>query len=54
MSFQEQAAQCKANMKKEFEFALANFEERRKINYETILLFGIEDLFLLLHSEQNI
>jgi hypothetical protein len=54
LSFQEQAAQCKAKMKKEFDLALANFEERRKINYEPILLFGIEDLVLLLRSEQNI
>ena len=53
LSFQEQAAQCKAKMKKEFELALANFEERRKINYEPILLFGIEDLVLLLRSEQS-
>jgi hypothetical protein len=54
LSFQEQAAQCKAKMKKEFELALANFEDKRKINYEPVLLFGIEDLVLLLHSEQNI
>jgi hypothetical protein len=54
LSFQEQAAQCKTKMKKEFELALANFEERRKINYKPILLFGIEDLVLLLRSEQNI
>ncbi|MDR2351177.1 MAG: CpXC domain-containing protein [Endomicrobium sp.] len=54
LSFQEQAAQCKAKMKKEFELALANFDERQKINYEPILLFGIEDLVLLLRSEQNI
>jgi hypothetical protein len=54
LSFQEQAAQCKAKMKKEFELALVNFEDRGKINYEPILLFGIEDLVLLLHSEQNI
>ncbi|MDR1122415.1 MAG: CpXC domain-containing protein [Endomicrobium sp.] len=54
LSFQEQATQCKAKMKKEFELALANFEARRKINYEPILLFGIEDLVLLLRSEQNI
>jgi hypothetical protein len=54
LSFQEQAAQCKAKMKKEFELALANFEDRGKINYEPILLFGIEDLVLLLRSEQNI
>jgi hypothetical protein len=54
LSFQEQATQCKAKMKKEFELALANFEDRKKINYEPILLFGIEDLVLLLRSEQNI
>jgi hypothetical protein len=54
LSFQDQAAQCKSKMKKEFELALVNFEERRKINYEPILLFGIEDLVLLLRSQQNI
>jgi hypothetical protein len=54
LSFQEQAAQCKVRMKKEFELALVNFKERRKINYEPILLFGIEDLVLLLRLEQNI
>ncbi|MDR3306923.1 MAG: CpXC domain-containing protein [Endomicrobium sp.] len=54
LSFQEQAAQCKTKMKKEFDLALANFEDKRKINYEPILLFGIEDLVLLLRSEQNI
>jgi hypothetical protein len=54
LSFQEQAAQCKAKMKKEFELALANFEDRGKISYEPILLFGIEDLVLLVRSEQNI
>ncbi|MDR2399440.1 MAG: CpXC domain-containing protein [Endomicrobium sp.] len=54
LSFQEQAAQCKAKMKKEFELALENFEDKHKINYEPILLFGIEDLVLLLRYEQNI
>ncbi|MDR2437187.1 MAG: CpXC domain-containing protein [Endomicrobium sp.] len=54
LSFQEQAAQCKTRMKKEFELALANFEDKHKIHYEPLLLFGIEDLVSLLRLEQNI
>jgi hypothetical protein len=54
LSFQEQAAQCKTKMKKEFDLAVANFEDKHKIHYEPLLLFGIEDLVLLLRLEQNI
>jgi hypothetical protein len=54
LSFQEQAVQCKAKMKKEFELALANFEGKQKIKYDPLLLFGIEDLVLLLRTEQDI
>ncbi|MCA6072829.1 MAG: CpXC domain-containing protein [Endomicrobium sp.] len=53
LSFQKQATQCKAKMKKEFELALERFEEKQKISYEPLLLFGIEDLVLLLRREQN-
>ncbi|MDR3256177.1 MAG: CpXC domain-containing protein [Endomicrobium sp.] len=54
LSFQNQAAQCKMKMCKEFELALENFEEKQKIKYEPLLLFGIEDLIILLRSEQDI
>jgi hypothetical protein len=54
LSFQEQAAQCKVKMQKEFKLALENFKDKQKINYKPILLFGIEDLVLLLRSEQYI
>jgi hypothetical protein len=54
LSFQNQAAQCKRKMREEFELALKNFEEKEKINYEPLMLFGIEDLVSLLHSEQDI
>ena len=54
LSFQNQAVQCKIKMRKEFELALENFEEKQKINYEPLMLFGIEDLVLLLLSEQDI
>ncbi|MCA6070412.1 MAG: hypothetical protein LE180_04810, partial [Endomicrobium sp.] len=53
LSFQKQATQCKAKMKKEFELALERFEEKQKISYEPLLLFGIEDLVLLLRREQD-
>jgi hypothetical protein len=54
LSFQNQAVQCKRKMREEFELALENFEEKKKINYEPLMLFGIEDLVLLLHSEHDI
>jgi hypothetical protein len=54
LSFQEQATQCMAKMKREFKLALENFNDRDKITYEPILLFGIEDLVLLLRKEQDI
>lgn len=53
LSFQGQAAQCKEKMKEEFKLALESFEEKQKINYEPLLLFGIEDLVLLLRREQD-
>jgi hypothetical protein len=43
-----------AKMKKEFKLALENFNDKNKITYEPILLFGIEDLVLLLKKEQDI
>jgi hypothetical protein len=56
LSFQNQAAQCKEKMQQEFSRAVSNFEEeqKRKINYEPFLIFGIEDLALLLKTEQEI
>ncbi len=54
LSFQNQAVQCKRKMREEFELALKNFEEKEKINYEPLMLFGIEELVSLLHSEQDI
>jgi hypothetical protein len=54
LSFQDQATQCMAKMKKEFKLALENFNDKDKITYEPILLFGIEDLVLLLRKEQDI
>ena len=53
-SFQEQATQCVAKMKKEFKLALENFNDKNKITYEPVLLFGIEDLVSLLRREQDI
>ncbi|MDR1418405.1 MAG: hypothetical protein LBI80_04540 [Endomicrobium sp.] len=52
--FQEQAIQCMAKMQKEFKLALKNFSDKDKITYEPILLFGIENLVLLLREEQDI
>jgi hypothetical protein len=54
LSFQNQVAQCKMKMRKEFALALENFEEKQKITYEPFLLFGVEDLLALLRSEQDI
>jgi hypothetical protein len=54
LSFQNQAAQCKAKMQKEFKTALEGFDEKQKIKYEPLLLFGIENLVLLLRTEQDI
>jgi hypothetical protein len=54
LSFQEQAAQCKIKMSKEFKLASDSFEEKQKLKYEPIMLFGIEDLVFLLRMEQDI
>jgi hypothetical protein len=54
LSFQEQANQCMAKMRKEFKLALENFNDKDKITYEPTLLFGIENLILLLREEQDI
>jgi hypothetical protein len=54
LSFQDQATQCMSKMRKEFKLALENFNDKDKITYEPILLFGIEDLVLLLKREQDI
>ena len=56
LSFQNQAAQCKEKMQSEFSKAVANFseEEKKKMNYEPFLIFGIEDLVLLLKAEQDV
>ncbi len=54
LSFQNQAAQCRKKMLGEFHSALENFSEKQKINYEPLLIFGIEDLVLLLKNEQEI
>ncbi|MDR0820636.1 MAG: CpXC domain-containing protein [Endomicrobium sp.] len=54
LSFQNQASQYKRKMREEFELALKSFEEKEKINYEPLMLFGIENLVSLLHSEQDI
>jgi len=56
LSFQDQAAQCKEKMQLEFSKAVANFseDEKKKMNYEPFLIFGIEDLVLLLKAEQEL
>ncbi|MDR2191694.1 MAG: CpXC domain-containing protein [Endomicrobium sp.] len=56
LSFQTQAAQCREKMYAEFSKAIANFEEseKKKINYEPLLIFGMEDLVLLLKAEQEL
>jgi hypothetical protein len=54
LSFQQQAAQCKMKMSKEFKLASDSFEEKQKLKYEPVLLFGIEDLVFLLRTEQDI
>ncbi|MDR0617679.1 MAG: CpXC domain-containing protein [Endomicrobium sp.] len=54
-SFQEQATQCVAKMKKEFKLALENFNDKNKITYEPVLLFGIEDEeAILIHLASNL
>jgi hypothetical protein len=53
LSFQNQAVQCKRRICEKFEPTLKNFEEKKKINYEPLMLFGIEDLLSLSHSEQD-
>ncbi|MDR1940714.1 MAG: CpXC domain-containing protein [Endomicrobium sp.] len=56
LSFQNQADQCRKKMQREFARAVENFaeSEKKKINYEPLLIFGIEDLALLLKAEQEI
>ncbi|MCL2390701.1 MAG: CpXC domain-containing protein [Endomicrobia bacterium] len=54
LTFQNQAARCREKMLKEFRSALDNFAEKQKINYEPLLIFGIEDLVLILKSEQEV
>lgn len=54
LSFQNQAAQCKKKMMKEFQLALESFTEKNKINYEPLLFFGIEDLALVIKAEQEV
>ena len=43
-------------MQREFSKAVANVkeDEKKKINYEPFLIFGIEDLVLLLKAEQEL
>jgi hypothetical protein len=54
LSFQNQAAQCKTKMQKEFKIALESLDEKQEIKYEPLLLFGIENLVLLLRAEQDV
>ncbi len=54
LTFQDQASQCRKKMQEEFRMALENFSEKQKINYEPLLIFGIEDLALLLKAEQEL
>lgn len=54
LTFQNQAAQCRKKMQQEFLAALENFNEKQKINYEPLLIFGIEDLALILKAEQEL
>lgn len=53
LSFQNQAAQCRQKMQKEFKLALENFTGKQKINYDPLLIFGVEDLVFLLKAEQE-
>jgi len=54
LSFQNHAARCRDNMQKDFKTAAAAFGENQKIDYEPLLIFGIEDLVLMLKNEQDI
>jgi len=55
LSFQNQAAQCREKMQKEFKAALENIaQEKQSVNYDPLLIFGIEDLVLLLKAEQEV
>jgi hypothetical protein len=54
LSFQSQAAQCRKRMQHDFKTAIEKFDEKNKIGYEPIMFFGIEDLALLLRTEQEI
>ncbi|GHT03739.1 hypothetical protein AGMMS49573_05600 [Endomicrobiia bacterium] len=42
------------NVKKYFMPSVLFFTTTEKINYEPLMLFGIEDLVSLLHSERDI
>ncbi|MCL2335712.1 MAG: CpXC domain-containing protein [Endomicrobia bacterium] len=55
LSFQNQASQCREKMLKEFKTASENIaREKQAINYAPLLIFGIEDLVLLLKAEQEV
>ncbi|AKL97504.1 CpXC domain-containing protein [Endomicrobium proavitum] len=53
LSFQNQAAQCRKKMLADFAQAVESFSEKQKINYDPLLIFGVEDLTLLLKSEHE-
>ncbi|MDR1695061.1 MAG: CpXC domain-containing protein [Endomicrobium sp.] len=53
LTFQNQAARCREKMLREFRSALDGFGEKQKIAYDPILIFGIEDLVLILKAEQE-
>lgn len=54
LSFQNQAAQCRKKMLNDFKLAIESFSEKQHINYEPLLIFGIEDLVLMLKNEQEL
>jgi hypothetical protein len=54
LSFRDQSKQCKVKMNREFKLALNDFEEKQKIKYGPTLFFGVENLILLLRTEQDI
>ena len=54
LSFQNQASQCKKKMMNEFHAALESFGEKQKINYKPLLIFGIEDLAIIIKNEQEL
>ncbi|GHT54521.1 hypothetical protein AGMMS50233_02780 [Endomicrobiia bacterium] len=53
LSFREQAAQYKAKTSEEFKFVLDDYEEKQKIKYEPLSLFGTENLVSLLRVGQG-